>query len=393
MSSIAGAPGLQSDPAARETVVPPSKKGFFSQVTQDIRDKLEKPEQRQVRETQEKRRYEAQFFALNLPGKLDYKKLAAVGISKIIVSVFQDGSRGGLYFGNTIFRTIDPALEKVALEMAAGGARRNLDLCAWMITRKFRWVSYTRLFDYCYRKGRRELIRKFDIFNPDAIEKITAVYRELARKDIDCILIQDDFFIRHNEGFSNWGKAAFAASAGFPARESLMVQKNTPYNRKWKEVKRKQVSRVLTQIVGSCKQAKPGIKVGMNIYYETPFNSSWGEAWYAHNLPEIVETGIDYIYLMSYHRQIKEEMKLTESKNREMFRKIVENAYALCKEKLVVKLQLRDWNSGRRIPAAEVRAYLALVPEGVKRICFTPVKPGDYAYLKELIQARGAPTL
>jgi len=333
------------------------------------------------------REYEAQFFSVNLPGQLDYAKFRDVGIRKIIVRVFQDeGKNGGLFFRNRLFRTIDPGLEKIIAELALRRKITNIDLCAWMITRKFNWVSYTNLFDYEYKNGTVGLIRKFDVFNPGAVNKVIEIYRELAGKDIDCILIQDDFFLRYNEGFSNWGKAAFARSAGLPAREKLMMQKNTPYNKKWNRVKREQLNKVLAMIIKNCKQVKPGIKIGMNIYYETPIYKDQAEAWYAHSLPEIVNTGIDYIYLMSYQRQIKQEMKLTESENRFMFRRILERALEICKDKLIVKLQLRDWQTGNSIPVSEVRAYLNIVPEGVKRICFTPVKPGDINYLKELIK-------
>ncbi len=330
--------------------------------------------------------YEAQFFSVNLPGQLDYTKFKEVGINKIIVRVFQDeGKNGGLFFRSKIFRTLAPGLEKIIAELASQRQNINIDLCAWMITRKFNWVNYTNLFDYEYKNGTSGLIRKFDVFNPAAVNKIIEIYRELAGKAIDCILIQDDFFLRYNEGFSNWGKAAFVRAAGLPAREKLMMQKNTPYNKKWNQVKRGQLNKVLALIIKNCKQVNPGIKIGMNIYYETPIYKEQGEAWYAHNLTEIVNTGIDYIYLMSYQRQIKQELKLTESDNRFMFRRILERALEICKDKLIVKLQLRDWNTGRRIPASEVCAYLNIVPEGVKRVCFTPVKPGDIPYLKELI--------
>jgi hypothetical protein len=78
-------------------------------------------------------------------------------------------------------------------------------------------------------------------------------------------------------------------------------------------------------------------------------------------------------------------MKLSETKNRELFKQIVEKAYGICKEKLIVKIQLRDWETGQRIPVEEVKAYLALVPPRVKRVCFTPATTKDYDYLEELI--------
>lgn len=333
--------------------------------------------------------YQAQFLSANLPGQLNYKRFSGIGIRTIIVRVFQDeGQEGGLYFHNTQFRTLDTRLEKISAEMKSQEQEVDLDLCAWMITRKFNWVSYTYFFDYRYENGRRELVRKFDIFNPAAVDKIVGIYKELAAKDIDSILIQDDFFLRYNEGFSDWGKENFTLAVGLPARESLMMSADSPYSKKWNQLKRDQLIKVLALIIKGCRQVKPTIKLGMNIYYETPLYIERGENWYAHNLQEIVNTGIDYIYLMSYHRQIKQELHITESANRLLVGKIIEKAYELCQDKLIVKLQIRDWDSGDYIPLEEVSVYLDMIPQGVGGICFIPVKADDVDYLEKLICRR-----
>ncbi|MCP5107561.1 MAG: hypothetical protein GY950_29505 [bacterium] len=331
------------------------------------------------------RSYEIQFFTVKLHGKIDYSRLRSAGVTKVIYRVFHDRrTNGGLYFNNTQFRTLEPLLEQLIAEFDSPDSRR-LDLCAWMIGRKFKWIKNTLLFDYQYENSIRQMVPKLDIFNPDAIKKIIAVFKDLASKRIDSILIQDDFTLRFNEGFSSWGKARFNGVTKVPAKEKLMMAKGSPYNQSWKRVKIDQLNKVLTLIVKNCKMVNSGIKVGMNVYYEAPLRVKDAEAWYAHNLRELTGTGLDYIYLMSYHRQIKNEMKLSEEKNRELFKRIVDRAYGICKEKLIVKLQVRDWKTGRRIPVSEVKAYLNLVPKGVKRVCFTPVTVNDYAYLEELI--------
>ncbi len=329
------------------------------------------------------RRFEVQFHTTHLHDKLDYTRLERMGVTKIIYRVFHDNIRdGGLYFKNTQFKTLNPYLEQLIAEFDFG----KLELCAWMIGRQFKWIASTFLFDYQYKNGDRQLVPKLDLFNPDAIQKLIVVYKELASHKIDCILIQDDFTLRHNEGFSNWGKAQFAIAAKVPARENLMMAANTLYSLNWKRVKINQLNKVLKRIVENCKKVNSAIKVGINIYYETPIQVEKAEAWYSHNLREILNTGIDYIYLMSYHRQIKKEMQLSETRNRIFFKQIVDRAYEICKEKLIVKIQIRDWETGRRIPVSEIKAYLSLIPTEVERICFTPVKVDDFNYLEEIIK-------
>lgn len=308
-------------------------------------------------------------------------------ISKVIYRVFEATEKeGGLYFNNRQFNTLQPALEQLIAEFDF----KKLNLCAWMMGRKFEWLTDTSLFDYQYENDCRQAIPKLDIFNPDAVRKLITVYKELASRNIDCILIQDDFTLRYNEGFSSWGKAQFTSVVRAPAVEKLMMADGTPYNQVWKRVKMDQINKVLKSLVENCKMVNSALKVGINIYYETPASPEKAETWYAHNLKEILDTGVDNIYLMSYQRQIKDEMNWNEERNRAFFKETVEKAYNLCKEKLVVKLQIRDWKTSERIPADEVRAYLDLIPPQVERVCFTPVKVEDYDYLEELIGVAAA---
>lgn len=335
------------------------------------------------------RTYEAQFFTVKLPGKLDYKRLEQTGISRIIFRVFwDDEEKGGLYFENSLFRTLEPNLPLLIADMKR--SRSGLKLCAWMIARKFKWLNDTTMLDYQFENGERTPVRKLDIFNPLVLQKLIELYKELASHRIDRVLIQDDLTLRYNEGFSNWGKAKFTAETSAPASEKLMMRKKTPYNDNWNRIKISQLNKVISLLVKTCKRVNSGIKVGMNVYYEAPVFTKKAEAWYAHNLEQIMETGLDYIYLMSYQRQIKNELKLSENKNRQMFKKIVDNAYRICKDKLIVKIQLRDWQTSERVPVEEVKAYMALIPPRVKNICFTPVTLEDYDYLKEILAANRA---
>lgn len=330
------------------------------------------------------REYQAQFFTINLKDQIQYHEWANIGISQLIVRSFLDDQQtGGLYFKNSRFRTLTSSLEEILQDISS--SQSPLKVCAWMIARRFNWTTDQQFFDYYYQAGRRQAIKKYDIFNPQALESIAQVFKELAAKPIATILIQDDLMLRYNEGFSNWGKATFTTATQLPAQESRLMDKNSLYHLQWQEVKIAQVNKAITLIVKACKQANPQVKVGMNVYYETPYFPDKARTWYSHDLSQLLNTGLDYIYLMSYQRQIKSEMHLNESQNRLLFRRIIEKAYQLCRDKLVVKIQVRDWQTGMRVPLAELKAYLDLVPPEVKTVCFTPVKPEDFSLLKELI--------
>lgn len=328
------------------------------------------------------RHYELQFPSTNFLHNLNYNDLCSLGIDKIIVRVFHAHKKyGGLRFKNSYFKYNDPILDSLMKEISGSCC----ELWAWMITRRFAWLKTSDLFDFSRTERGKKQIPKLDIFNPEAIDKITAVFKELAKNKISGILIQDDLFIRYNEGFSNWGKARFNLSTGQHADENQMMAKDTPLNHQWVQVKVRQVTDILKRLIRECKSVHPGIQIGMNIFYEAPVFKKNAAAWYAHSLEEITATELDSIYLMSYHRQIKREMKFSEAANRKFFKKLIKRAYEISGEKLVAKVQLRDWRSGERIPVSEIRAYLTLVDSRVKRICFTPVTFEDQQYLHQIL--------
>ena len=335
------------------------------------------------------RHYEIQFQSANFLTKLDYTLLSDLDIDKIIVRVFHAHKKHvGLLFKNSNFKYTNTILDRLMGEINHSDCK----LWAWMITRQFAWIKTSNLFDFNRTIKGKEQINKLDIFNPQAIQKLLGVFRELAKYKISGILIQDDLFIRYNEGFSNWGKARFNLTTGKVANEEEMMAKDSLMNRLWIQVKVRQVTDILKQLIKSCKSVNPQIQIGMNIFYETPVFKKNAAAWYGHNLQEILATDIDWIYLMSYHRQIKNEMKLSEAANRKFFKSLVKRAYDICGEKLIVKIQLRDWRTGERIPLTETKTYLNLVDKRVKRICFTSVLSQDQEYLQQVLKIRQSQT-
>ncbi len=334
------------------------------------------------------KKYDIQIFATNLRGKLKFNKIKDYGIDNIIIRTFQNKEKPmGLLFNNRSYKIIDPLLDKLIIERRVAEKFNEVTgLYGWLITRNFSWEEDYDLFDYKYIDGELERIKKYDLFNDSAVNKIISIYKELAEKQIDGILIQDDLIIKFNEGITNFGTAEFERVTGVSANIQKMIKSGNYYNTEWVKIKKKKIIKVLSKIISEVKKVNPQIKIGMNLYYETPLFIKNSELWYSHNLKEILENRIDFIYLMSYQRQIKDEMKLSEKKNIDMFRKIVNEAYKIAGEKLIVKIQVYDWKSKKRVSKREILKYLKLIPRGVKRICFTPVKVKDLIFIKKIIR-------
>jgi hypothetical protein len=298
------------------------------------------------------------------------------------VRVFSDDEKnGGLYFINSMFKTVRPVLDNWAPKFSGG----KVGLWAWMGARWFSWFHDSRYLDFEWRNGQRLVIPKLDLFNPDAEQIIVDLFKQLAQKSIRGILIQDDLVLRRNEGFSNWGKAYFTRATGLSANERLMLQNGNAHNKVWEHLKCERVAQLVKKIVQTCKAVNPQIEIGMNIHYETPLAPEQARSWYGHDLAALASSSLDYLYLMAYQRQIKSELGLSEVANRLYFGKMVAAALKDIGPKLVVKLQVRDWQSSELIPIAELQSYYNLIPAAVDRICFAAADPEDIPLIAQII--------
>jgi len=332
------------------------------------------------------RRHEIQFRRNDYPAVAAPARLQAAGLSKAILRVFSDDERrGGLYYASGVFPVVRPALAPWVAEYAPG----LVPLWAWMGARKFAWLSDRDLLDREWRAGETRAIPKLDLFNPQAQELIVNLFSTLARQGVAGILIQDDLILQRFEGFSSWGKASFSRASGMAVDPRRMLAPGTAQNRAWEDLKVGRVAGMLGRIVSACRQSAPGVEIGLNVHYEAPLTPERARSWYAFDARAAAAagaSGVDLFYLMAYHRQIKTEMKLGEGDNRLYFRRMLEAAFKLWGSRLVVKLQVRDWQSSEPILLEELRTYYALIPVEVERVCFAAADPEDMDLISQVIE-------
>lgn len=328
------------------------------------------------------RRHEIQFRRNDYPAVASPARLQAAGLSKAILRVFSDDEqRGGLYFDTGIFLPV-----RLALAAWAGDyARSPVPLWAWMGARKFAWLKKRDLLDLEWIAGETRPIPKLDLFNPQAQELIVNLFSRLARQAIKGILIQDDLTLQRFEGFSSWGRASFSRASGMTADPRRMLARGSAHNRAWEDLKAGCVAELLGRIVSACRQAGPGVEIGLNVHYEAPLTPERARSWYSFDAAGAGASGVDFFYLMAYHRQIKVELQLGEGDNRLYFRRMLEAALKLWGTRLVVKLQVRDWQSSEPLPMEELRTYYALIPAEVERVCFAAADPEDMDLISQVI--------
>jgi len=327
------------------------------------------------------RSHEIQLRNNNYAQAPDQTLLQSNGFTKVIVRVFSDDEKnGGLYFINPLFKAVRPVLDNWAPEFLRG----EVSFWAWMGGRYFSWMKDSPYLDREWRNGQKRVIPKLDLFNPEAEQLLVSLFRALAQKPIRGILIQDDLVLGRSEGFSNWGKACFTMATGLPAEEHLMSLPNSAHSRAWERVKCGRLVQVLEKIVLACKAVNPQLKIAMNIHYELPLAPTESRSWYAHDAPALAASSLDYLYLMAYHRQIKSELGLSETANRLYFVKMAAAALESFGPKLVLKLQVRDWQTSALIPLAELKTYYDLIPAGIERVCFAAADPEDIPILARI---------
>jgi len=309
-------------------------------------------------------------------------QLQRAELSKAILRVFSDDEkRGGLYFDSGFFPVVRPALQQWTREFASG----PVPLWAWMGTRKFAWLENAGLLDTVWSERKPRLIPKLDLFNPQAQDLIVKLFAQLAHQPVQGILVQDDLTLLRNEGFSNWGKASFTRASGLAADPKRMLTEGSPHNRVWVDLKVGRVAETLSKLVTACRQANPAMQIGLNVHYETPLTPERARSWYAFDAQALNTAGVDLYYLMAYHRQMKAEMKLGEGDNRIYFRLMLEAALKFWGSKLVVKLQVRDWQTSELIPLEELKTYYDLIPAGIERVCFAAADPDDIDLISKII--------
>lgn len=314
-----------------------------------------------------------QIFVLPEKDKWDtlFMKFKKGGANTLIVRVFHNRDdryhckirsdfKEGVYFHSKSLPVIDDILKDFTDKAKGYGFK----VFAWMTTR---YANYGRddlkpVNSYSFEKNEFVLAKGIDCFDKYNQEFIKLVFREIARYPIDGILLQDDLFYRHNEGFSESLDEEFNKLAGFkPTPQKLYIKKgkNITYTDlfyKWREFKSEKIADFINELRNAVKKVNPDIKLAVNLTYEAISNPKGALSWLAHNIYGL-KCSADYFSIMVYHRQIMEELNMDFSK----VKNYIANMLNKCKdifpnesERLIFKLQIKDWKTNEPIADDEI---------------------------------------
>lgn len=327
-------------------------------------------------------------------------RLKAAGVDTVIVRAFHNpGDRYYPSVKSTVkqgvyFKTGGaPVVEDILGEVAGLAHSNGLRIFAWMTTR---YADYGVEDDQSlackkYDLETREMARcrGLDLFNPEAVSRLEAIYSDLAAYDIDGILFQDDLVLRHTEGFGPHMERLFFEETGRSASPGSLYGRTgagklyyTELFWEWASWKNRRLLTVAEKLRAAVREKRPDVKFAINLMYESVTNPPYALAWLSQNLDAAVASGFDYYSIMAYHRQMGTELEKGPEAIRAMIGRMVADASSAVPDpgSVLIKLQTIDWATGKALSDSEVVGLLRQVKStGAVSVAVVPYR-GDFPF-------------
>jgi len=321
-------------------------------------------------------------------------RLKDAGVTTVFVRVFQNrGDRPLFYDGRPTTTAVGvyfpsaaaPVVADNLAVVSAACRRLGLSVYAWMTTRACDWLLGERpdLADLRYDSATDKVLpsARLNIFHPVVRQRLTAVFRDLARTDIDGVLFQDDLVLKAGEGFSPEAIAAYLKESGVAISPALLFDRppgagaaaifSAEFYRDafwpWVAWKNRALLDLAQELTAAAREVRPGLRFALNMYYETVLNPRMALAWYAQDLGVARNRPFDYFSVMSYHRQIGRELSYTPDDSIAAVGVISRQAAAAAGNpaRVIGKVQALDWETQALIPAGEFDRALGAAAPGV----------------------------
>jgi len=338
------------------------------------------------------------------------KNLKSAGVNTIIVRVFQnpgDGfhkicvpeAPGGVYFQTTSAPVVCDLVGILSQESHKAG----LKFYAWMNTRSadYGWEARTDLHSWAYalESRRYEPQNRLCVFHPEVQERLINLYSDLAKNSIDGVLVQDDLMLKHNEDFHPLASHLYLKERQKVACPDLffkviessgkkIVKDYTAEFWEWNDWKINKLLDLADELRKAVKKKKPGVKFGLNFYYETALKPEKGKAWFSQDLKKASERNYDFYALMLYHRQMSEELRITAEDLNSAIELASRNFLDMFSSSgsAVIKLMSKDFHNAEIIPEDELTSVIKCVPSSNRAgLIFFSTQPGQELELKNLI--------
>lgn len=340
----------------------------------------------------------------------DYKELnhammqlKKAGVNTIMVRAFQNhGDRiygfarpqhkVGAYFQTAYAPVVDPVLGRI-VSIAHGC---GLKVFAWMETRKMPLLlpnpQSCKAVSYCFETaGFQPMSSMWSIFDDAVRTAIKGLFSDVARSGVDGILIQDDLIMYRQEDFSEKAMTQFEKETNkrlnpqelfrdvFRDQEGrwcVSYYSDTFWT--WACWKNQKLLELARQLIRSARTVNPQIEIAMNFMYESLTAPRNALAWMSQSLAEATKLPIDYYAIMAYHRQMRQELGLSEEAAYDQISNMTARALRLVDNphKILMKVQMTDWKTRKQIPPYEAsKVFESINDQGQVSLAFIPYSP------------------
>lgn len=353
----------------------------------------------------------AQVFHSNANNYMEFERevvrMKHLGVKVMIFRVFGNegdriykfanpGSKVGVYFKTKHSPVIDDVLGKVT-KIAH---KHGIKVFAWMTTRHAIFGVQEDLLDstYCFSEMDYKTLPKLDLFNDQAIWQLQQIYSDLAKYRIDGVLIQDDFVMRHMEGFGTEAKVQYLNKYNklldakdmyteLELKENGRVKIIVYSDEFWQfqDWKNAQLIVVADELITTIKGVNPLIEIALNVSYELFHKPKNALAWFAHD--ERLAKKFDYVAVMAYQDQMMKELGVSLDEAGDLIKDNTNKAVEAMgsPERVIMKIQTIDWDTSKELSLKQIRFIYQKVwfvsPD--VGIALAPWENRNYNFLKD----------
>jgi biofilm PGA synthesis lipoprotein PgaB len=323
----------------------------------------------------------AQVFHSNANNYAEFERevvrMKNLGVNLMIFRVF--GNKGdriykfanpksniGVYFNTTHSPVIDDILGKVT-KIAH---KHKIKVFAWMTTRHATYGAEGDVLDSEYSLSERsyKTLPKLDLFNDKVVWELQQIYTDLAKYPIDGVLFQDDFVIRHMEGFGTEARVNYLNDFNrlLDAKNMYSDLELKPNGRvkrivysgefwQFQEWKNKRLNLVAEELIKTLKETNPKLKIALNVSYELFQKPKNALAWFAHD--KTLARKFNYVAVMAYQDQMMKELGISLDEAGALIAGNTENAINEMGNpaRVIMKIQTMDWTNRAPLPSKKIR--------------------------------------
>ncbi len=333
-------------------------------------------------------------------------RMKNLGVNILIFRVFGNEGDRIYKFANAqsevgvYFKTAhSPVIDDLLGDVTKIAHKHGIKIFAWMTTRHATYAAEDNVLDHAYSLSESEYktVSKLDLFDEKAVWELQQLYVDLAEYSIDGILFQDDFVMRHMEGFGTEARVQYLSEFDKDLEAKNMYSelelkdngrvKRIVYSEEfwrfqnWKNARLIIVADELVKIV---KKVNPQLKVALNVGYELFNKPKNALAWYAHD--DRLVRKFDYVAVMAYQDQMMKELGISLDKASTLIKSNTINAVGVMgsPERVIIKIQTKQWDTGKDIPLKDIRFVYQKVkaPFAEVGIAVVPWENRNYNFIR-----------